>query len=176
MRLLDRYIFREILVPTAIGLVALTFVFFSREIGRLLEILINQSASFSELGQLAAAIMPGVMTFSLPMALLIGILTGFGRMSSDNEMIALRAAGISMRRISRPVLILACITWLVNLGLTTGVAPAAAARLRVMKREIALKQGALEIQPGVFNEGLSNFVLYVGARRGLEWRSIMLSN
>jgi LPS export ABC transporter permease LptG/LPS export ABC transporter permease LptF len=177
MRILDRYIFREILIPTLIGLVALTFVLFSRELGRLLEIIIRQAATMSELAEISVAILPKVLTFTLPMAVLVGILTGFGRMSSDNEAIALRAVGISMRRVSRPVLVLAVAAWLVNAVLTVWIAPGTASRLSAVEKKILLKQVVgLEVQPRVFNESLPNFDLYVRERRDLEWRGIMLSD
>src|SRR5262245_4115477 len=140
MRILDRYIFREILIPTLIGLVALTFVFFSRELGHLLEIIIRQAATTTELAEVSVAILPKVLTFTLPMAVLVGILTGFGRMSSDNEAIALRAVGISMRRVLRPVLVLAVAAWLVNAVLTVWIAPGTASQLRAVEKKILLKQ------------------------------------
>src|SRR6266571_8284993 len=114
MKILDRYIFREILFPSIIALVALTFVAFlafSREIGWRLELIVRQSATLPEIWTISVAILPNVLTFTIPMAVLVGILTGFGRMSSDSEAIALRAAGISMRRILWPVLFLAGGAW-----------------------------------------------------------------
>src|SRR4051794_27550074 len=107
MRRLDRYIFREVLVPTLIGVVALSFVWFSRQIGGLLETFIRQAATAREVLDISAAILPNVLTITIPMAILVGILTGFGRMSSDNEAIALRSVGVPMRRVVRPVLLLA---------------------------------------------------------------------
>jgi lipopolysaccharide export system permease protein len=95
MKILDRYIFKEILFPFLIALVALTFVAFltfSREIGLLLELIVRQSATTSEIWALTVAILPNVLTFTIPMAVLVGILTGFGRMSSDSEAIAFRAS------------------------------------------------------------------------------------
>ncbi|HLQ76957.1 MAG TPA: LptF/LptG family permease, partial [Terriglobia bacterium] len=103
MRRLDRYILREILYPTLIGLVALTFVAVTRQLGTLLEFIVRQSATPGEVWAVSAAILPNVLTFTLPMAVLVGILTGFGRLSSDSETIAMRAAGVSMRRILGPV-------------------------------------------------------------------------
>src|SRR5213078_1867780 len=102
MRILDRYIFKEILFPSLIALVALTFVAFlafSREIGWLLELIVRQSATMSEIWAISIAILPNVLTFTIPMAVLVGILTGFGRMSSDSETIAFRANGVSMKRL-----------------------------------------------------------------------------
>src|ERR1700740_2077840 len=121
MKILDRYIFREILFPSLIALVALTFVAFlafSREIGWLFELIARQAATASEIATISVAILPNVLTFTIPMAVLVGILTGFGRMSSDSEAIAFRAAGVSMSRLLRPVMILAGIAWLGSLTLS----------------------------------------------------------
>src|SRR5262245_25399428 len=133
MRILDRYIFREILVPFLIALVALTFVAFlafSREIGWLLELIVRQAASVSDVWALSAAYIPNVLKFTIPMAVLVGILTGFGRMSSDHEPIALRAAGVSMVRLLVPVSALGILAFAANLAMTVRIAPQTAAHLR----------------------------------------------
>src|SRR5215469_2378289 len=142
MKILDRYIFKEIFFPFVIALAALTFVAFlafSREIGWLLELVVRQSATPSEIWALSTAILPNVLTFTIPMAVLVGILTGFGRMSSDSEAIAFRASGISMVRLLVPVLALGIITFAANLAMTVWIGPNAAAQLRELRYEILAK-------------------------------------
>src|SRR5215468_4483510 len=181
MKILDRYIFKEILFPFLIALVALTFVAFlafSREIGLLLELIVRQSATTSEIWTLSTAILPNVLTFTIPMAVLVGILTGFGRMSSDSEAIAFRASGISMIRLLAPVMAPGLLSFAVNLATTVRIGPSSAARLRDLKYEIGAKQASLEIKPRVFNENITNYVLYVQniEREGLNWQGILLAN
>src|SRR5215471_10212591 len=181
MKILDRYIFKEILFPFLIALVALTFVAFltfSREIGLLLELIVRQSATTSEIWALLVAILPNVLTFTIPMAVLVGILTGFGRMSSDSEAIAFRASGVSMIRLLAPVMALGLLSFAVNLATTVRIGPRSAARLRDLKYEIGAKQASLEIKPRVFNESITNYVLYVQniEREGLNWQGILLAN
>jgi LPS export ABC transporter permease LptG/LPS export ABC transporter permease LptF len=178
MKILDRYVFKEILFPTLIALVALTFVAFIREIGSLLEVIVRQSATISEVWAISVAILPNVLTFTIPMAVLVGILTGFGRMSSDSESIAFRATGVSMRRLLFPVMLLGVLAWAGNLALTLWVAPQTAARLRDLRYQIAIKQVSLEVKPRVFNESLTNLILYVhdSAPEGLSWKGIMLAD
>src|SRR5215471_520401 len=181
MKILDRYIFKEILFPFLIALVALTFVAFltfSREIGLLLELIVRQSATTSEIWALLVAILPNVLTFTIPMAVLVGILTGFGRMSSDSEAIAFRASGVSMIRLLAPVMTLGLLSFGVNLATTVRIGPRSAARLRDLKYEIIAKQASLEIKPRVFNESITNYVLYVQniERESLNWQSILLAN
>jgi len=178
VRRLDRYILREILYPTLIGLVALTFVAVTRQLGTLLEFIVRQSATPGEVWAVSAAILPNVLTFTLPMAVLVGILTGFGRLSSDSETIAMRAAGVSMRRILGPVLVLGITAWLVNLGLTAWVAPKMMVRLKLVQSEIVLRSASLELQPGVFNEQITNVAMYVRSLSSnrKEWHGIMLAD
>src|SRR5207247_11355658 len=102
MKTLDRYIFREIFFPSVIALAALTFVAFlafSREIGWLLELIVRQSATISDTWTISLAILPNVLTFTIPIAVLVGILTGFGRISSDSEAIAFRALRLFLLRL-----------------------------------------------------------------------------
>jgi LPS export ABC transporter permease LptG/LPS export ABC transporter permease LptF len=178
MRTLDRYIFKEIFFPSLIALVALTFVAFIREIGALLEVMVRQSATIHEIWSISLAILPGVLTFTIPMAVLVGILTGFGRMSSDSETIAFRASGVSMKRLLLPVMLVGGLAWAANLAITVWIAPQTAARLRDLKYDVAVKQVSLELRARVFNERLTNWILYVQdvAPEGLNWRGIMLAD
>src|SRR5438876_6705015 len=181
MRILDRYIFREILFPSLIALVALTFVAFlafSRQIGWLLELIVRQSASMTEIWAIVSAILPNVLTFTIPMAVLVGILTGFGRISSDSEAIAFRASGLSMIRLLFPVMLLGVIGCSASLAINSSVAPGTASRLRELRYEIAARQVSLEVKPRVFNESLTNLVLYVEntAPEGFRWDGIMLAD
>src|SRR5436305_11205685 len=143
MRILDRYIFKEILFPFLIALVALTFVAFlafSREIGWLLELIVRQSATVRDIWAITVAYVPNVLTFTIPMAVLVGILTGFGRMSSDSEPIALRANGVSMVRLLAPVLAVGILAFALNLAMTVWIAPDMVARMRDLRYEFLAKQ------------------------------------
>jgi LPS export ABC transporter permease LptG/LPS export ABC transporter permease LptF len=178
VRRLDRYILREILYPAIIGLAALTFVAITRGLGTLLEKIIRISATPGEIWAISATLLPNVLIFTLPMAVLVGILTGFGRLSSDSEMIAMRASGVSMRRILVPVLTLGVAAWLINTALTTWIAPEMAIQFSVVKREILLRHSSLIVQDGVFNEDSPNLTLYVRniSRDDGKWHDIMLDD
>jgi LPS export ABC transporter permease LptG/LPS export ABC transporter permease LptF len=152
MKRLDRYIFREVLVPGLIALVALTFIVFSQRGGLLLEIIFRQSPTSAEIWDLVAALLPAVLVVTIPMAVLVGILTGFSRLSSDSEAIAMRAAGISMRRTLRPVLLFATLAWIATQALTVWVAPETQANLRTRLTTLALKNPPIELRPRIFYE------------------------
>jgi len=179
VKLLDRYIFREIAVPAVVALIALTFMLVARELGVLLELIVRRSASGEEIRALAAALIPGAMTFTIPVALLVGVLSGMGRLSSDSEIVALRATGVSVRQILRPILALGLLAWTGNLVLSVWIAPEKAADLARLTTTISLmRQLPLELEPRVFNEDIPGLVIYVQdmSPDGRVWSGVLLAD
>src|SRR3979490_2509256 len=122
MRILDRYIVREVFRH---ALVVFTFVFFVPQLIRLMELFVRHSGSGTQVLKLFLCIFPAVFVFTVPMATLIGVLLGLGRMSADSEIIALTALGIGRRRILLPVGVLALTGAMVTLVMTTWLGPLA---------------------------------------------------
>jgi len=175
---LDRYIFREVLTPTLIALIALTGILVGRQLSSLLELIIRWAPTARELWTLVSALVPGALTFTIPTAVLVGVLTGFGRMSSDSESVAFRAVGLKTITILRPVLVLGGLAWALNFVLAVWIAPAAISRLSSISLEIAAEQAALQIQPRLFNEDIPGRVLYFKdtSPDGREFSGILLAN
>jgi lipopolysaccharide export system permease protein len=112
MRILDRYIIREILFPFAIALVVLTFVLIIPFIIEQAEQLIQKGVSWPTILQLMGTLVPAMLGLTIPMALLIAALIGLGRLASDREIVVLMACGVSPFRLLRPVLIFSAIATL----------------------------------------------------------------
>src|SRR5207247_9848792 len=125
MRILDRYIVREIFRHALLGLVVFTFVFFVPQLVRLMELLVRHAGSGGQLVKLFACLFPSVLIFTVPMAILVGVLLGLGRMSADSEIIALTALGIGRRRILLPVAVLALTGVLITAAMTLWAGPLA---------------------------------------------------
>src|SRR5215468_749022 len=121
MRILDRYIIREVLRHAFLGFVIFTFVLFVPQLVKLMALLVRHSGTGPQTLQLFLCIFPGVFTFAIPVAILIGVLLGLGRMSADSEIIALTALGIGRRRILVPVGVLALTGALVTLLMTAWI-------------------------------------------------------
>src|SRR5262245_62476543 len=119
MRILNRYIFREIFRHALLGLVIFSFVFFIPQLVKLMELLVRHSGSGGQLVKLFLCLFPGVLTFTVPMAILVGVLLGLGRMSADSEIIALTALGIGRRCIMLPVAVLALTGMIIHASMTT---------------------------------------------------------
>src|ERR1017187_10385304 len=107
MRLIDRYICRQVFSHALLGLVIFTFVFFVPQLVRLMDLVVRHSASWTTLGVLFLCTFPGILSFTLPIGVLVGVLIALGRLSADSEIIAMSSLGMGRRRLLVPVGILA---------------------------------------------------------------------
>jgi lipopolysaccharide export system permease protein len=105
--ILDRYILREMVVPFFLGLAIFTSILLIVRILKLVELVVNRGVPLAQMVRIFSYILPAFLEVTVPMALLLAILVAFGRLSSDSEVIAMRAAGISLYRLLVPVAIFA---------------------------------------------------------------------
>src|SRR5215470_12518518 len=94
VRILTRYILREVLSHAVIGIALFTFVIFMRDVSRILELVVRNSAPIPSVAQLFFLTLPAALTVTIPMGVLVGILIGLSRMAADSEITAMRAAGV----------------------------------------------------------------------------------
>src|SRR5579859_5526541 len=109
--IIDRYIVGEIVAPFALGVALLTFALVTGRLLKLTEMVVNRGVSLADVASLVGYIMPAFLELTFPMAVLLGVLMGFGRMSGDRELIAARACGISLYRLAVPVLAVALVVY-----------------------------------------------------------------
>jgi LPS export ABC transporter permease LptF/LPS export ABC transporter permease LptG len=177
MRILDRYIVREIFRHALLGLMVFTFVFFVPQLVRLMELAVRHTGNGAQVLKLFLCLMPAVLTFTVPMAVLIGVLLGLGRMSADSEIIAMTALGIGRRRILIPVAVLALTGALVTLAMTVWLGPLALRTFRSIEAQLISSQVSFQVQPRVFDERFPRLVLYVNdvSASGTQWRGVFLA-
>jgi lipopolysaccharide export LptBFGC system permease protein LptF len=152
MRKIDKLLYYAIIPPFFTALAVLTFVVFIRELGRLSELLVTRNASPETVGIIAGALLPGILIFSLPLAYLIGILIGLSGLSGESQVTALRACGVPIRSLLRPILIMAALVGVVTGIFSTVVLPESNDIVVALKDRISLRQATSQIQPRVFNE------------------------
>lgn len=175
---IHRYIAREIAVPTLLGLLIFTFVLLMGRILKLVELVVNKGVPLGEILQLFAFLLPAFLVITLPLAFLLGVLLGFGRLSADNEVVALRASGIPIYGMLRPVLVLAVACSLITGWLTLYGEPAGQTAFRDQIFEIVSSRANVGILPRVFNDEFEGLVLYasdVDERHG-EMRGVFISD
>jgi LPS export ABC transporter permease LptF/LPS export ABC transporter permease LptG len=178
MRILTRYILKEIVSHSLLGLLIFTFVIFIRHLGHLLELVVRQNLLPSSILTLFLLPIPSILVITIPMAVLVGTLIGLSRMSADGEVIAARAAGIGLPQFVRPVMVYALVGWGITLWMSLFLSPQAARKLSRMETGLKASQVPYEIQPRVFIEQFSNLLLYLedvtGSRS--QWRGVFLAD
>jgi lipopolysaccharide export system permease protein len=157
---IQRYIFREVLSPTLLCLVVFTVVMVMGRAVTLADLIINKGVSPTDILILLLTLLPTFFTISLPLSFLMGIMIGFGRMSADSETVALKAAGIGLGKMSRPVFALALI-FVLLVGITSlWLKPRGFSAFATKSFEIAQQKATLAFQPRVFMKQFNNLVLY----------------
>ena len=131
MRLLDRYIGRQLLVTALFAVAVLSVVLVLGNIfKKLLDLLVNQNAPASLIMSFIAYVLPFSLTFTIPWGFLTAVLLVFGRMSAENELTALRASGVSIPRACLSVWVLAVACAAICLWINLDVAPRAQQEMR----------------------------------------------
>jgi LPS export ABC transporter permease LptG/LPS export ABC transporter permease LptF len=180
MRILTRYILWEVFSHGVIGAALFTFVIFMRDVSRILELVVRNSAPIPSVAEIFFLTIPTALTFTLPMGVLVGILIGLSRMAADSEVTALRASGIGAWRFVWIISIFACGALAVAMVNNVIVAPRSAAALAKLQNSLKTSQISFEIQPRVFYEDLKGYVLYVQdvepASGAAVWRNVFLAD
>jgi LPS export ABC transporter permease LptG/LPS export ABC transporter permease LptF len=179
MRILSRYVFREIVSSAVLGTVLATFVIFLQGVDRLFELLVRGPAHTQTVLWLFVLAMPPVLPLALPFGVLVGILIGLGRMSTDGEITAMRAGGVSSRVVIPPVLTFALLATLVTGVASLWLTPRAIRQSVNILNRLMAEQLSADIQPRVFDEQFPNTILYVGdVKPGpvAVWRNVFLAD
>ena len=159
--IIDRYVVSEIVAPFALGVALLTFALVTGRLLKLTEMVVNRGVSLTDVASLIGYIMPAFLELTFPMAVLLGVLMGFGRMSGDRELIAARACGISLYRLAVPVLGFAILMWAISSWLAFSVRPWANSHLRERLFELTRTQSSAGLKDKVFNRNFPGLVVYV---------------
>ena len=180
MRILTRYILKEIASHALIGVALFTFIIFMRDLGKLLELIVRNSAPLPSVAEIFLFTLPATFTITLPMGVLVGILVGLSRLAADSEVTAIRASGMGVGMFVRSVAIFAIAAWLLGIANSIYIAPDSAIALNRLQERLKTSQASFEIQPRVFYEDFKNIVLYVQdaipSKGQALWRGIFLAD
>ena len=176
--IIDRYILRETLRMVFLSLLVFTFVLMIDPIMRVAQALITKGVDGWTIAQLMLTLVPQGLGVTIPMAVLIGLLMGFGRMSGDRETVALQACGISIYRMLRPVAVLAVVAMAATCYILIVALPDANQTFREITFRTLATQADDEVKPRVFYQGFPGVVLYVldVDIQGTGWSDVFLAD
>lgn len=150
-RLIERYIIWAVLPYLLLSLLLLTSILFAQQAGRFGELLVEARVPPGIMAELALSVLPNVLVFTLPMALLTGILIGFSRMGSDSELVAMRSAGVGTWQMLWPVLLIGALLIIPSLYVNMEMSPDAARSLRRVGTRAALYKLDSPVEPRSFS-------------------------
>jgi len=162
---IHRYIVKEISIPAVLSLLIFTCVLLMGKIPKIAELIINKGIPARDILQLFSYLLPTFLTITIPLSFLLGILLAFGRLSADSEFIALKASGIGLYSLVKPVFVMAIFFSLLTACITISIEPASKAAFRSKLFDIASSSASISVKPRVFNDKFKGIVLHT---RGMD--------
>jgi LPS export ABC transporter permease LptF/LPS export ABC transporter permease LptG len=177
MRLLSRTLFLEILASAALGCILFTLVLFLDLTRPLFAFLVRDSGSPRRVAELFALVLPQALPYSIPLGVLVATLITLSRMSSDGEITAMRAAGVSGRRVAPPILAFGFLMMLVAAAASLWLTPWSIRERIKIQNQLISGQLTAEVQARVFQEQFPNSILYISdmpSSANTRWHRIFL--
>ncbi|MBK8304957.1 MAG: LptF/LptG family permease [Chloracidobacterium sp.] len=174
--LISTYLLRVIVPYFAMAWLLLSVILFVQQASRYSDIFFSANIPTNLVWQLTIALIPNVIAFTCPMAMLVGTIIGLSKMQGDSELVAIRASGVGNLQIAVPIMMLGVLlsgfAFLVNLK---GV-PLAASLVRNVALQTAIKKLESPLEPGVFNTEVAGYTIYVkgGDIETGRWKNIFI--
>jgi LPS export ABC transporter permease LptG/LPS export ABC transporter permease LptF len=179
VKTLDRYVIREVLPPLLLSLLIFTFILTIPPLMDQLEQLVAKGVPWGTAARMLFTLVPQSLGLTIPMALLVGLLIGLGRMSGDREAVALLACGVSPYRLLRPVLLLAAVAGLAHFYVMIWAIPDANQTFRELSYDVISKKLETDVRPQVFFTAFDKLVLYardVPPQGTSGWKDVLVAD
>ena len=161
MKIIHRSILKELLFTFVVSLACLNFILMMEKLLRLTRFLSGVGTTVMDMAKLVLFIQPQLFLLTIPMALLLSTLLVYGRLNIDNELVILRSSGMDFSGISRPVVILGFLCFLLNLAVSFYIGPRSSVALREEITNIIRIRTPLAIEEGRFNTYFKNTLIIV---------------
>lgn len=162
MRILDRYLVRTLAGPFAYAFTALVSILLLQQVAKRFEQLVGKGLPWSVIGEVFALTLPFLVPMALPIAVLAGTLYALSQLAADNEITAMRATGVSVGRILRPLLAVGLVWAATNFLFLDQVVPRTNARLRTLIGDIARVKPTLQLEEQAVNPLRTGLFLRAG--------------
>ncbi|MFQ5895345.1 MAG: LPS export ABC transporter permease LptF [Nitrospinota bacterium] len=176
---IHRFIFAELSCYFLLSLCLFTFLLFLNRLLQLTELIVNKGVPLLLVGKLLAIIAPSFFIVTIPVALLVAAVMTFSRLSTDGELVAMAAHGVSFLRLLVGVAVLSTLAYLASVLLIFQALPWSLRAFEELKYQVVqARPSAFEVKERVFNDAFDGVVLYVREVRpgGREFRGVLISD
>lgn len=161
MRIISKYILKEIMAPFGVTVLVFTLIFLIGNLMQLIEMIVQKGVSLWDIVRLLGYTLPFLFVYIIPMAFFISILLGFLRLSSDNEVTALKASGVGFFQLLPPVFTLSLAAYLLTSFMAMVAQPWGEHSLKSLIFNIAVVQAKVTLKERVFNDDFKDLVFYI---------------
>ena len=161
MRIITKYTLKEMGGPFLGALFVLTIILAAGNIIQTADMVMNKGVDIIQVVKIFLFFLPYVLIFTIPISVLAAVLLGFGRLSGDNEITAIRTSGISLRKIIFPVIICGFIISLANVPLNDTILPESEFAARKLLKKIGIKNPTALLESGVFIKGFQDYIIFI---------------
>lgn len=152
----------EVVPPFLAALLFFTQLFFVARLLAQADVIFGSAVRLVDVGRILLFVIPSMLSYGLPIAFLLGILVGLGRLGDDREITALAATGHGPQALLATPLLLGAVLSGVLLATTTYIEPKGLKNARILTSEMIKRNLAGDVKPGVFYEDLSDLTLFAG--------------
>ena len=166
MRLLTRYILKQLFMPFIFSLIIIVFVLFTQFLLRAIDRFIGKGLDIGTIFEYLFLNLGWISALAVPMAVLVAALMAFGQFSEDNEITAMRASGISFTTIVRPALVMGLLISIILILFNSFIMPEMNFKARMLSGDIYRKRPDLNIEPGYFMDDLPSYSMIIKDKEG----------
>ncbi len=176
MRIVDRYILSEAFRPFAVALLAFVVLITGHMLFTVVEVIVEHGVPLPSVLRFVALQVPGAAVMALPVATLMGCSLAANRLASDNEIVAMRAGGVTLTRVLAPMWLLGLLAGMATLAVNEGAVPWSKRQAEQLVRDMVLRRQSLAFEPGRFTDTGQGIHIYVGERSPVpgELRDVMV--
>jgi len=174
MRILRNYVLKELTSPLLTSLAVFTFILLIGNMFKLADLIVNKGVEIIDVLKLFAYLIPYVLSYTIPMAMLTATMLCFGRLASDNEITAMRASGVSLYKIGMPVIIASFIISLACVYLNDKILPESHFASYRLVKQVGIKKPTAYLEPGVFIKNFKNYIIFIHEIDGNKLKNIRI--
>lgn len=172
--ILYRYIIKEFVKAFFLSIAVFTFVLLVGNFIKMAELIINKGVGILYILKLFIYLIPYLLSYTIPMAMLTAALMSFGRLSSDNEITAMRSLGISLARIALPVLALGILISFISIPINDGLLAKSHFSSRKILKEIGIRSPTAYIEAGTFIKDFDGYIIFIHEIKGSKLKNIRI--
>ncbi len=166
MKVIQRYILSLFIPPLIFAIFVFTFILLMNRLFLLTDLLIKKGVKFTIVLEVATYSLPFVITYIMPLAIMVAGVMTYGKLSQDNELIAIKASGINLIRLLFPAFIFSLVLSCLMVVFNGFIFSESEHKLRNLLLDLARKKPAVKIQEGVFMDDFGEYTIYIGSLEG----------